>query len=87
LIVKNDLTNKREGKMPTYEYVCPKCNLKFELKRPISEAGQDAACPHCHSSAKRVFSTLSIVVKDGYGLSFSRTDKPGSDGVIGSKKD
>ena len=73
--------------MPIYEYVCPKCNIKFELKRPLSESGEDAPCPQCHSSAKRVFSTLSIVAKDGFGLSFSRTDKPGSSGILGGKKD
>lgn len=73
--------------MPIYEYVCPKCNLKFELRCSFSAASEEAPCPNCQSSAKRVFSTLSIVVKDGYGLSFSRTDKPGSDGVIGGKKD
>ena len=73
--------------MPTYEYLCPRCNLKFELKRSFSEASEDATCPHCQSSAKRVFSPLSIIVKDGYGLSFSKTDKPGSGGVLGGKKD
>ena len=72
--------------MPIYEYVCPKCNLKFELKRPINEAGEEAPCPHCHSSAKRVFSTLSIIAKDGFGIPTSRTDKPGSGGVLGGKE-
>jgi putative FmdB family regulatory protein len=72
--------------MPTYEYLCPKCNLRFELKRPFSESGEDAPCPQCHTSAKRVFSTLSIVAKDGYGLPFSISDKPGSGGLLGGKK-
>ena len=26
--------------MPIYEYVCPNCKTKFELLRPMSQAGQ-----------------------------------------------
>lgn len=71
--------------MPIYEYVCPKCNLKFELKRPYSEAGEDATCLQCHTSAKRVFSTLSISYVTEYGQHKAKGDKPGA-GILGGKK-
>ena len=71
--------------MPIYEYVCPKCNIKFELKRPFSESGEDAPCPQCHNSAKRVFSTSSISSVSEYGQHLAKGGKPSS-GVLGSKK-
>jgi len=42
--------------MPIYEYLCPKCGLKFEALRAMSQAGEDASCPHCGGSAGRVLS-------------------------------
>ncbi len=42
--------------MPIYEYLCPDCESKFELLRPLSCAEQNASCPQCHREAKRVFS-------------------------------
>jgi len=57
--------------MPIYEYVCPKCNLKFELKRPFSESSEDATCPQCHTSAKRILSTFASFSTDESGLTTS----------------
>ncbi|HEY92796.1 MAG TPA: zinc ribbon domain-containing protein [Dehalococcoidia bacterium] len=54
--------------MPIYEYVCAKCNLRFELRRPLSEASQDSTCPQCHSRAKRLFSTFASFSTDKSGL-------------------
>jgi len=54
--------------MPIYEYVCSGCKLKFELLRPLSQAGEGASCPHCHNNAKRVFSTFSSFTTDESGL-------------------
>jgi putative FmdB family regulatory protein len=71
--------------MPIYEYVCPKCSLKFELKRPFSEASEDAPCPQCHTSAKRVFSSPSISSVSEYGQHLAKGGKPHS-GVLGSQK-
>ena len=42
--------------MPVYEFICTKCNSKFELMRPFSDAGKGASCPKCHTEAQRVFS-------------------------------
>jgi len=45
--------------MPIYEYLCPKCGLKFEALRAMSQAGEDAPCPGCGKSARRVLSSFS----------------------------
>ena len=55
--------------MPIYEYVCPKCELKFELLRPLSQAGEGAPCPKCHQGAERVLSTFACFSTDESGLS------------------
>ncbi|MFH0769724.1 MAG: zinc ribbon domain-containing protein [Chloroflexota bacterium] len=54
--------------MPIYEYMCPDCKLKFELLRPLSQASEAAACPHCHKSAKRLLSTFACFSKDESGF-------------------
>jgi putative FmdB family regulatory protein len=57
--------------MPIYEYVCPSCDLKFEILRPISQATEPASCPRCQKSAKRVLSTFASFSKDEGGLTSS----------------
>jgi putative FmdB family regulatory protein len=52
--------------MPIYEYVCTKCNKKFELLRPLSQADADALCS-CSGKAKRVLSRFAAVSKDSGG--------------------
>ena len=54
--------------MQIYEYICPSCNQKFELLRPLSQANEEASCPHCHNKAKRILSTFSSLSKDESGL-------------------
>jgi putative FmdB family regulatory protein len=54
--------------MPIYEYVCPSCNLKFELLRRLNQANEEASCPCCHNQAKRAFSTFASLSKDESGL-------------------
>jgi len=57
--------------MPIYEYVCPKCELKFELLRPLSRAGEGAPCPECQQGAERILSTFACFSMDESGLSSS----------------
>ena len=57
--------------MPLYEYCCPKCELKFELLRPISQSDKEATCPHCHGSAGRVISRFASFSKDESGATTS----------------
>ncbi|NWF77086.1 MAG: zinc ribbon domain-containing protein [Chloroflexi bacterium] len=55
--------------MPIYEYLCPECNLKFELLRPQSQANENASCPRCHNGAKRIFSSFASFTKSSEGTS------------------
>jgi putative FmdB family regulatory protein len=70
--------------MPTYEYQCKACDLKFEIKRGFSES-PGASCPECQRQAQRIFSPVPIVFK---GLGFYVTDNA-DDGKNGheSKRD
>ncbi len=56
--------------MPLYEYLCPKCDLKFELKQSFSDASV-AACPKCRNGARRLFTPVPIIFK---GPGFFTTD-------------
>jgi putative FmdB family regulatory protein len=33
--------------MPIYEYECPKCGKRFELRRSISDDDGNIKCPNC----------------------------------------
>ena len=60
--------------MPIYEYVCPNCELKFELLRPLSQAGELADCPECHRSAEQALSVFACFTTDESGLTSSLGD-------------
>jgi len=60
-----------ESKMPIYEYICPGCDLKFELLRRLSQADDGAPCPRCQNTAKRILSTFCSFSKDESGLTSS----------------
>jgi len=42
--------------MPIYEYFCEKCKNRFELMRPFALSQEDADCPKCHGTSKRILS-------------------------------
>ena len=45
--------------MPIYEYQCPRCGEKFEVRQAMGEGGSDLSCPKCHApNPKRVFSSF-----------------------------
>jgi len=71
--------------MPTYEYQCKACDLKFEVKRGFTES-PGANCPQCLFQAQRIFSPVPIVFK---GLGFYVTDNAaeGRNGYNSSKGD
>ncbi len=56
-------------KMPIYEYICLRCKSRFELLRPMSQAGKGVACPHCGSQADRALSSFACFTKNESGLS------------------
>jgi putative FmdB family regulatory protein len=39
--------------MPIYDYHCATCG-PFEVRRPMNESAEPAACPKCHASTVRV---------------------------------
>ena len=55
--------------MPIYEYVCPACELKFEMLRPMSRSHEKAACPDCKQESERVLSTFACCSMDESGMS------------------
>ncbi|MDY6893618.1 MAG: zinc ribbon domain-containing protein [Chloroflexota bacterium] len=43
--------------MPIYEYECPKCGNRFELRRSMSDSDDEVKCPSCMAGKpQRVFS-------------------------------
>jgi putative FmdB family regulatory protein len=54
--------------MPIYEYVCPECDSKFELLRPLSQADEEASCPSCHKPARRKLSTFACFSTSDSGV-------------------
>jgi len=58
--------------MPTYEYECSKCSLRFEVKRGFHETGGDC-CPQCGSEGRQLFSPTPIIFKgSGFYITDSR---------------
>ncbi len=48
--------------MPLYEFRCRSCDDVFEVRRPMSESGDPAACPSGHDDTVRL---LSVFAKTG----------------------
>ena len=45
--------------MPIYEYECPVCNEKFELRRRLADSDNDVKCPRCGAiNPRRIFSLV-----------------------------
>lgn len=62
--------------MPIYEYQCD-AHDRFELRQPMGSASDQAACPHCGASARRMLSAPRIVTR-GHGAwtaAIDRADK------------
>jgi putative FmdB family regulatory protein len=62
--------------MPIYQYHCPKCNLKFELKQSFSDESM-VACPKCLNGAQRLFSPVPVIFKgSGFYVTDNRKERP-----------
>ena len=54
--------------MPFYEYVCPGCEVKFDLRRSFSQADAPARCPTCGGEdTKRAISMFASFSKSSDG--------------------
>ncbi len=51
--------------MPLYEFKCRTCDDTFEVRRPMSEAGDPATCPQGHDGAVRLLSVFASVGGNG----------------------
>ncbi|MCE7081339.1 zinc ribbon domain-containing protein [Streptomyces sp. ST2-7A] len=51
--------------MPRYEYRCRSCGDRFEVSRPMSEAGAPASCPVGHEDTVKLLSTVAVAGRAG----------------------
>ena len=62
--------------VPLYEYLCARCDVKFDLLRSFSQADAPAACPECQGQdSKRAISLVA---------SFSRSSDGSTRSIAGS---
>jgi putative FmdB family regulatory protein len=52
--------------MPIYEYLCPNCERKFDLMRPMSASSEPAPCPDCGTSSGRAISAFAFHGSDTF---------------------
>ena len=57
--------------MPTYEYECTACGLRFERRQALTDA-PNAECPECHGKARRLISGGAGFIMKGSGSGRSR---------------
>lgn len=69
--------------MPVYEYVCTKCETRFEELRPSSRMDDSARCPDGHKSSKRVLSTFAAMTRGGLGAAEPLAGGGGCGGCAG----
>jgi len=61
--------------MPVYQYQCTNCKVRFELRQSFQDKPV-AACPACHSDARRLFIPVPILFKGpGFYITDSREEK------------
>jgi putative FmdB family regulatory protein len=51
--------------MPRYDYRCRACGDTFEVNRPMAEAAAPATCPHGHTDAVKLLSTVAVTGRAG----------------------
>ncbi len=47
--------------MPIYEFRCPACDERFELRRPMLDVDEPAACPSGHGDAVRLLPAFAAI--------------------------
>ncbi|MFC2060699.1 FmdB family zinc ribbon protein [Chloroflexota bacterium] len=74
--------------MPTYEYECDCCSLRFERKQSFSD-NSIVSCPQCGSNPRRLFSRVPVIFKgSGFYITDSRQNhgNPSSNGNTDNAK-
>lgn len=72
--------------MPTYEYECRECSVRFERMQRFSDEPVKT-CPECGGPVRRVFHPVGIVFKgSGWYITDSRKSDPARS-ESGEKKD
>jgi putative FmdB family regulatory protein len=62
--------------MPIYQYVCSKCNTKFELRQSFNDESV-ASCPKCKCESRRLFVPVPIIFKgSGFYVTDSKSASP-----------
>jgi putative FmdB family regulatory protein len=52
--------------MPIYEYECPSCGERFELRRGMADSDSELKCPRCGvENPRRVISTFATTSHGG----------------------
>jgi putative FmdB family regulatory protein len=46
--------------MPTYDYRCRTCDVRFEVKRGVDEPESPVDCPRGHGATSRVFTPVAV---------------------------
>lgn len=60
----------RLSPMPTYEYLCNKCEHAFEVVQSFTDPAIEQ-CPKCQASVRKVYNNVGVVFK---GSGFYKTD-------------
>lgn len=69
--------------MPTYEYECQDCRIRFERKQSFTEE-PIKECPECRGQTRRVLHPVGIVFKgSGFYITDSRSS---STATVGAKE-
>jgi putative FmdB family regulatory protein len=54
--------------MPVYEYLCARCDKRFEALRPMSQMDVPIDCPRCAApNAQKAISVFSAISRDSGG--------------------
>ena len=69
--------------MPLYDFRCPTCDERFELRRSMAEADEPASCPAGHAGAKRLLAVFASTGKAGSGPSAPAAMPSGGGGCGG----
>ena len=69
--------------MPIYQYLCPSCNHKFELRQGFNDDCK-VACPICNNGTRRLFVPVPVIFK---GSGFYVTDSAKKSDIQDTPKD